>query len=190
VVADDFFKVFVGDVAGTSLTLVGGSAGTLWQGQGSPFNFNVNAGQYIYVAAWDSASYGPPHAWIGQFNIGSTQLVSNTTDWISKFDTAIKDPSVSQVQSLVQSNSSWAALAASMPNGSSPYGTLIGGSSASFVWHDTFGAQFGGTSASEGGYALFRSSAPAVPVPEPETYVMMMAGLGMMGLMVRRRRSS
>jgi hypothetical protein len=185
VVADDYFKVFVGDAAGTALTEVGGSGSTLWPGQGAPFNFNVNAGQYLYVAAWDSASYGPPHMWIGEFDIGVTKLVSNTKDWVSKFDATIKNPSTGQVQSLAQSSSSWEKLAASMPDdGNNAYGRpLIPGSSANLVWHDTFG----GASASENGYALFRSAAP---VPEPETYAMMMAGLGLMGFIARRRKIS
>jgi hypothetical protein len=33
-------------------------------------------------------------------------------------------------------------------------------------------------------------TAVAAPVPEPETYAMMMAGLGMMGFIARRRRKT
>jgi hypothetical protein len=36
---------------------------------------------------------------------------------------------------------------------------------------------------------MARAQQVAAPVPEPETYAMMMAGLGMMGFIVRRRRS-
>ena len=185
VVADDFYKVFVGDALGSSLTFVGGSGNTLWFGQGTPFNFSVDAGQYIYVAAWDSASYGPPHAWIGEFDIGGTKLLSNTTDWVAKFNPTIKDPSTTDVQSLISSADSWTPPAVSMPNGSSPYGSLIGGSPAQFIWHDTFN----GTSASENGYALFRTTAAVVSaVPEPETYAMLLAGLGLIGFTIMRSK--
>lgn len=183
VVADDYFSVYVGNGSGSSMALVGGSGASTWQSQGAPFSFEVAAGDYIYVAAWDSASYGPPHMWIGQFTIGSTTLYSNTTDWTTKFDNTVKDPSVAQVSALAQSASSWLVPLASMPNGSSPYGSLIGGSPASMIWHDTFG----GDSASESGYALFRTLAPVVAVPEPSTYALLIAGLSLLAFATRRR---
>lgn len=186
IVADDFFKVFIGDAAGTSLTDVGGSAGNLWFSQGTPFSFTVSAGQYIYVAAWDSASYGPPHMWIGEFDIDGAKLLSNTTDWVAKFDATIKDPSTANVQTLAQTLSPWTVLAASMPNGSLPYGSLIGGSPANMVWHDSFA----GDSASEGGYALFRTVTAVAAVPEPESYAMFLAGLGLMGFVIHRRKEN
>lgn len=34
------------------------------------------------------------------------------------------------------------------------------------------------------------STLPAAPVPEPETYVMMLAGLGLLGVMTRRRKAN
>jgi hypothetical protein len=114
------------------------------------------AGDYIYVAAWDDAQYGAPHMWIGEFTVGSTTLYSNTTDWTTKYDNTVKSPSAAQVSALVQSAAPWLAPQASMPNGSSPYGSLIGGAPASMIWHDVFD----GSSASENGYALFRSLAP------------------------------
>ena len=165
VVADDFYSVYVGNASGSSMNLVGGSGSTLWFSQGAAFNFEVAAGDYIYVAAWDSAAYGPPHMWIGEFTIGSTTLLSNTTDWTTKYDNTVKDPSVSQVSGLAQSAAAWLAPLASMSNGTTPYGSLIGGSAASMIWHDSFD----GSSASENGYALFRSLAPVVAVPEPST---------------------
>lgn len=183
VVADDHYAVFVGNASGSSMTLVGDSGPNLWPSQGAPFSFDAATGDYIYVAAWDDASYGAPHMWIGEFAVGSTALYSNTADWTTKFDDTIKSPSAAQVSALAQSAAPWLAPLASMPNGSSPYGTLIGGSPASMIWHDTFDA----SSASENGYALFRTLAPVVAVPEPATYALLMAGLFLVSTVARRR---
>lgn len=182
VVADDYYRVFVGDANGASLTEVGSSGSTTWQGQGAAFAFDVSAGQYIFVAAWDSASYGPPHAWIGEFDISGTKLYSNTTDWVGKVDGSIKDPSASDAEALATSATTWSPLMVSMPNGSSPYGSLIGGSPASFVWTDVFG----GSSTSEGGYALFRT-ADAVVTPLPGALPLLLSGIGLVVLRARRR---
>jgi hypothetical protein len=184
IVADDHFAVYIGDASGTSLTLVGESGANLWFSQGAPFSFNVEAGDYIYVAAWDSPSYGAPHMWIGEFTTGSTTLTSNLDDWTSKYDATIKFPSLAQVSSLAQSASPWMAPLVSMPNGSGPYGNLISGSPASMIWHDNFGA----TSASEGGYALFRTAAPVVAVPEPSTVALVFSGLALVAGLKRRTR--
>ena len=52
---------------------------------------------------------------------------------------------------------------------------------------------FPSTDASEGGGGFFGPNAftaAAPPVPEPKTYAMLMAGLGLLGFMARRRRKS
>ncbi|MBT9491644.1 MAG: PEP-CTERM sorting domain-containing protein, partial [Paucibacter sp.] len=38
-------------------------------------------------------------------------------------------------------------------------------------------------------WAEARAESPLTPVPEPETYAMLLAGLGVLGLLQRRRRA-
>lgn len=192
VVADDFYSVYVGSADGTSLSRVGGSNGALWWSQGGQFTFNVASGDYIYVAAWDSASYGAPHMWIGEFNIGSTTLVSNLTDWVSKYDVSVKDPTLSQVQALIQSSMAWGSLGVSAPDGGSTYGNLSPDNGALNVWHDSFWSD----SASFRGYALFRTAMTAIPngptdgtIPLPGTALLILPGLAMLGF-IRRRHTN
>ena len=40
-----------------------------------------------------------------------------------------------------------------------------------------------------GGYAPTYVTSQVAPVPEPETYAMMLAGLGLLGVMARRRKT-
>lgn len=182
VVADDHYKIFLGDASGASLTQVASSGSNLWFSQGASFNFDISAGQYIYVAAWDSASYGPPHAWIGEFDINGTKLYSNTTDWLGKNNNSIKDPSESDAETLATTGL-WSALAANMPNGSGPYGSLIGGSPASFVWTDVFS---GGDS--QNGFALFRTKYATInAVPVPAALPLMLSGAGLLAFRIRRK---
>lgn len=183
VVAGDHHAVFAGNAPGSSMTLVGDSGANRWMSQSAAFNFDAAAGDCIRVAAWDSPSCGAPHTWIGEFKTASTTLLPNTTDWTTKYDNTVKFPSAAQVSALAQSAAPWLAPLASMPNGSSPCGSLIGGSPASMIRHDTFD----GSSASEGGRALLRSLAPVVAVPEPSTNALLFAGLGLVGAAVRRR---
>jgi hypothetical protein len=57
----------------------------------------------------------------------------------------------------------------------------------------TSGLQFPGSFTTEGGYGLFGPNlfiGAVPPVPEPETYAMLMAGLGLLSFIARRRRKS
>ncbi|SEO35325.1 PEP-CTERM protein-sorting domain-containing protein [Nitrosospira multiformis] len=74
------------------------------------------------------------------------------------------------------------------PNVSSPYTQILtatgpGGASPLTGW-----AQLEDTVALNGDYRIRLSGVTVSPVPEPETYAMLLAGLGLMGTMVRRRK--
>lgn len=49
--------------------------------------------------------------------------------------------------------------------------------------------RLGGSGAKFTRAELTYSAAPTAPVPEPETYAMLLAGLGLMGAIARRRKS-
>lgn len=73
---------------------------------------------------------------------------------------------------------------------------------ANFVWDGTIGGAYQltytarvptGDASGFGGvgyYLYLEGNVTAAPVPEAETYAMMLAGLGLIGMMVRRRRST
>ena len=64
------------------------------------------------------------------------------------------------------------------PNGTGPWGSFPAMGSAHFIWE----------SGVPENTTIYFSSVITPTIPEPETYAMIMAGLGLMGFMARRRR--
>lgn len=193
--ADNHYGLFLGNASGSNLQFIGrnefgngGSPGSFNWSLPETYQFNASPGDYLYVLAWDD---GGPQAWIGSFNTPAGALTTNTTDWVVKYTTTGNPgvngnvPSNATVASLIGAGS-WSAVNAQAANGSGPWGTIAGVGAAKFIWHDTLSDN----SSSDHGFALFRSAnAIMAPVPEPETYAMLLAGLGLMGAVARRRRT-
>ena len=57
-----------------------------------------------------------------------------------------------------------------------PWGTNVGNASAQWIW------------AGSSDTILLRTAATVAAVPEPETYAMLLAGLGLRGFVARRRQ--
>src|SRR5688572_25270837 len=137
--ADDVFGLYHGQESGSGLTLDGRSTG-VWSATVKDFSFDVGAGDYLYVLAYNEPSFGPPHMYIGSFLTPAGALVSNTTDWvyyISENATPspfLALPTLAQVQAdIAAANSSgWSTPLASAPNGSFPWGLAVSNPLANF----------------------------------------------------------
>jgi hypothetical protein len=167
--ADNEFWLYTGNATGSNLQLVGHGAN--WQ-TGYGFNFDVQPGDYLYVMALD---WGQPHAWQGIFSTPTGLIVTNSTNWVG---VATRDTTVSAA---VISSANWGPINTVLPSWSAPWNGRVGDLGANWIW--TSGINSGDTT------VLFRT-ANVVAVPEPETYAMFMAGLGIMGAVARRRKQA
>ena len=167
VTADNGFAVYTGNAAGSNLQLVG--SGADWTTPFS-FNFNVSAGDYLYVAA---TNWGGPRGLIGTFTTPVGVINTNTTDWLGSNTLNGVDYAISPLTSAAVQGSTWSSAYASHQY---PWGTNVGNASAQWIW------------AGSSDTILLRTAATVAAVPEPETYAMLMAGLGLMGFVARRRQ--
>jgi hypothetical protein len=125
---------------------------------------------YIHVLGTDD---GPPAAFIGdftlsdanfQFDNGSQFLVTDTTHWRA---------------SASGFGSGYVTPVSFGPNGTGPWGMRpFIDASAQFIWDSSPAC----------GFCNRYFSTVISPVPEPETYAIMMAGLALLGFVARRKR--
>lgn len=168
--ADDEFWLYSGNATGSSLQYIG--TGSSWTTLSS-FSFDANPGDYLYVMARDV--WGSPHAWQGKFTVPVGTVYTDTASWVA---TAVGSTTVNQT---VISGAIWTAVTTELPNGSGPWGAIVPDANAKWIWNSDVYA--GDTT------VLFRT-ASVVAVPEPETYAMLLAGLGVVGWLGRRRRGA
>ncbi len=181
--ADNEFWLYSGNATGSSLTLQG--EGHNW-GTAFSFSFNVNPGDYLYVAAKD---WGGPQSWQGAFTTPNGALYSNTASW-----TFIVAPNGDTGQAAVQSNigaGGWANPVAQTAYNAWPWGAPVGNVNANWIWHDNLGLANGWNeqSSSDGTSGIFRSAQAVSAVPEPSSYAMMLGGLGLVALLRRRKNA-
>lgn len=165
--ADNEFWLYTGNAAGSNLNLIG--HGDNWTLSYS-FSFNVAAGDYLYVMAYDA---GQPHAWQGVFTTPVGAIYTNADSWVASTTNSV------DVNASVIGAAQWGAIGTELPYGSGPWGGRVGDTNAKWIWNTgTYSADT---------RVLFRTANPVAAVPEPETYAMFLAGLGVLGAMRRRR---
>ena len=166
-VADNAYALFTGNATGSDMRYWGG--GSDW-GVAQTYTFNLNPGDYIYVGV---TNWGGPRGFLGTFTTPIGVIATNTTDWVAKdslngIDLAGYYPPAEMFQS-----TGWSSTYSSNQYA---WGTSVGNANAQWIW------------GANSDRILLRTASPVAAVPEPETYAMMLAGLGLLGVAARRRK--
>jgi hypothetical protein len=149
------------------------------------WNFDMQAGDDIYVAAWSDNSVA--QAFIGQFTInGTTYFTEENDDWAyisgeEDLNSSSAAPTTGRMETVITGGGSWGTLS-SVAHGVSPWGEIAGISTdADWVWGTD---NLNGSGSGAGEFQVLRFS---VPVSEPSTLALL--GLGLLSLVYTRRRT-
>ena len=195
--ADNHYALYAGQTDGSALAFIGrnelgdeGNPGTTNFGLPETWQFDVAAGDRLYVVAWDD---GGPQIFLGNFTWNGGLIVTNLASWeyylpadANQFDPNGTPPiTTTNLGSLIAS-ASWSIPTAQTPNLNNPsWGTIPDvHPDAAYIWHD--GSWDNWNSSSDGKYVVFRSVVSPAPIPEPENWAMLLAGLGLVGWKARR----
>ena len=170
------------------------------------YNFNLDANQYLYVVT--ASDRAVAQGFLGpfenltkgykfysndpQWQVMATGLGSNAPYTGSAANLSLLSQEIQDANAGGNPSNGWTNLTAGPSNGSAPWGTLGGiDSQARWVWYSSNGD----TDPTSPGHnhhewLVFRIPVNAAPVPEPETYAMMLAGLGALAFVARRRKAA
>lgn len=204
--ADNHYALYHGREDGSGLAYIGrnelgtaGNPGTYNFTVPENWSFEVAAGDLLYVVAWDD---GGPQMLLGNFTwAGSQRIVTNAASWayfvpadpVTGFSSDGTPPiAAADLSGMIFSanlSAGWSTPQAEARNdANNPTWGAIGGvhPDAQFIWHDVLYDSSG----SDGRYVVFRSAAALDPIPEPETWGMLLAGLGLVFGVARGARRS
>lgn len=171
--ADNGFWLYSGNATGSNLSFVG--TGDSWPTAYS-FSFDVSPGDYLYVLAIDS---GPPHSWQGVFNTPDGTIYSDASSWVA-YNVTTPLNAANPVNSALIASATFGPVGSELPHNSGPWNSVVGNVNAKWIWST-------GPNSSDT-LVLFRTTNVAYAVPEPETYAMLLAGVAVLGVVVRRRK--
>ena len=171
---DNYFSLYVSADDTQLGTLIG--SGENWPTTYS-FSSGLTAGvtSYIHVVAQNESG---PAGFLGSFTLsdsnfkfanGTTSLTTNATDW--------------KVNNTGFGGTFTSAVISGGTNGVGPWWGNAAGNSPTAQWIWSTNAQ---DNAPDHEFAYFSTTVTAVP--EPETFAMLLAGLGMLGAVARRRK--
>lgn len=181
---DNVYSAYFGSPS--SLTFLGGDDN--WNSAES-YSFAASAGSFVYVAAWD---LGGLQGFQGVATGPAGAFRTNLTDWVATVvpatslpgwsSTGTAAPSIGSLQTAL-AGASWQSLLESRSHGAAPWGGVVSDPATQWVWSDSIE---GGTT--DGKLVVFRTANPVVAaIPEPSTSLMLLVGLGVTGVLVRRR---
>lgn len=186
---DNVYGLYVGKPA--TVSLVGSNND--WTTVES-YNFQANAGDFVYIAAWDT---GGPQSFQGYAQAqGGSRFRSNAADWVYTVVSASSLPGWSAIDGpqpgLVSlraalGTASWSTVGSAIAHGEAPWGAKVSDVATQWIWADTTEA----ASVTDGQMVVFRTASAIVSdVPEPSQAAMLALGLAVVVFLVRRRRAT
>jgi hypothetical protein len=169
------------------------------------FNFNLPSDQYLYVVTASDLSVA--QGFLGQFEnltqhykfysqdpqwqVMATGLGANAPYSGSAADLALLSHELVDANNGGNASHGWTHTTAGPNNGAGPWGTIGGiDSAARWVWYSSNGDTDPTTPGhNHDEWLVFRIPVAAAPVPEPETWAMLLGGLGLLGFAARRKKA-